>query len=34
LHRASAMPSGWPPERYEKWLTEALVDQLLAPTSG
>jgi AcrR family transcriptional regulator len=21
----------WPPERYEKWLTETLVDQLLAP---
>jgi AcrR family transcriptional regulator len=24
---------GWPPDRYEKWLTETLVDQLLAPTS-
>ena len=23
---------GWSPERYEAWLTEALVDQLLAPT--
>jgi AcrR family transcriptional regulator len=23
---------GWSPERYETWLTEALVDQLLAPT--
>jgi AcrR family transcriptional regulator len=22
---------GWPPERYETWLTETLVDQLLAP---
>jgi AcrR family transcriptional regulator len=22
---------GWPPERYEMWLTETLVDQLLAP---
>lgn len=24
---------GWPPERYEKWLTQTLVDQLLAPNS-
>jgi AcrR family transcriptional regulator len=23
---------GWPPERYETWLTDTLVDQLLAPT--
>jgi AcrR family transcriptional regulator len=23
---------GWPPERYEAWLTDTLVDQLLAPT--
>jgi len=23
---------GWPPERYETWLTGTLVDQLLAPT--
>ena len=23
---------GWTPERYEAWLTETLVDQLLAPT--
>jgi AcrR family transcriptional regulator len=22
---------GWPPERYERWLTETLVDQLLPP---
>lgn len=22
---------GWPPERYERWLTDTLVDQLLAP---
>jgi hypothetical protein len=22
---------GWPPERYETWLTETLVDQLLVP---
>jgi AcrR family transcriptional regulator len=25
---------GWPPERYETWLTETLVDQLLAPPRG
>jgi len=24
---------GWSPERYEKWLTTTIVDQLLAPTS-
>ena len=23
---------GWPPERYERWLTDTLVDQLLAPS--
>jgi AcrR family transcriptional regulator len=23
---------GWPPERYETWLTETLVDQVLAPS--
>lgn len=23
---------GWPPERYEMWLTDTLADQLLAPT--
>lgn len=25
---------GWPPERYEKWLTDTMVDQLLAPASA
>jgi TetR/AcrR family transcriptional regulator, regulator of autoinduction and epiphytic fitness len=25
---------GWPAERYATWLTETLVDQLLAPTRG
>jgi AcrR family transcriptional regulator len=25
---------GWPPERYEAWLTATLVDQLLAPASA
>ena len=33
VYRLLVVDRGWPPERYEKWLTETLVDQLLAPTS-
>ena len=33
VYRLLVVDGGWPPERYEKWLTETLVDQLLAPTS-
>ena len=31
VYRLLVVDRGWPPERYEKWLTETLVDQLLAP---
>ena len=34
VYRLLVVDRGWPPERYEKWLTETLVDQLLPPTSG
>ena len=34
VYRLLVVDRGWPPERYEKWLTETLVDQLLAPTSA
>ncbi|HUR22995.1 MAG TPA: helix-turn-helix domain-containing protein [Acidimicrobiales bacterium] len=34
VHRLLVVDRGWPPERYEKWLTETLVDQLLTPLSG
>jgi AcrR family transcriptional regulator len=34
VYRLLVVDGGWPPERYEKWLTETLVDQLLAPTSA
>ena len=33
VYRLLVVDRGWPPERYEKWLTETLVDQLVAPTS-
>ena len=33
VYRLLVVDGGWPPERYGKWLTETLVDQLLAPTS-
>jgi AcrR family transcriptional regulator len=32
VYRLLVVDRGWLPERYEKWLTETLVDQLLAPT--
>ncbi len=34
VYRLLVVDRGWPPERYEKWLTETLVDQPLPPTSG
>lgn len=34
VYRLLVVDRSWRPERYEKWLTETLVDQLLAPTSG
>ncbi len=34
VYRLLVVDRGWPPERYEKWLTETLVDQLLAPTGS
>ena len=33
VYRLLVVDGRWPPERYGKWLTETLVDQLLAPTS-
>ena len=33
MYRLLVVDRGWSPERYEKWLSETLVDQLLAPTS-
>ena len=33
VYRLLVVDRGWPPERYEEWLTETLVDQLLPPTS-
>jgi AcrR family transcriptional regulator len=32
MYRLLVVDRGWPPERYETWLTGTLVDQLLAPT--
>jgi hypothetical protein len=32
LYGLLVVDRGWPPERYEAWLTETLVDQLLAPS--
>jgi AcrR family transcriptional regulator len=34
MYRLLVVDRGWPPERYEKWLTETLTDQLLPPTAG
>ena len=34
VYRLLVVDRGWSPERYAKWLSETLVDQLLAPTSG
>jgi AcrR family transcriptional regulator len=31
VYRLLVVDRRWPPERYETWLTETLVDQLLAP---
>ncbi len=31
LYRLLVVDRDWPPERYERWLTETLVDQLLPP---
>lgn len=34
MYRLLVVDRGWLPERYEKWLTETLVDQLLPPATG
>jgi AcrR family transcriptional regulator len=34
VHGLLVVDRGWPPQRYETWLTETLVDQLLAPRLG
>jgi AcrR family transcriptional regulator len=31
LYRLLVIDRGWPPERYERWLTSTLIDRLLAP---
>jgi AcrR family transcriptional regulator len=32
VYRLLVCDRGWPPERYEQWLTDILIDQLLAPS--
>jgi hypothetical protein len=35
VYRLLVCDRGWPPERYEQWLKDILIDQLLArPTTG
>jgi AcrR family transcriptional regulator len=34
LYRLLVLDRGWDPERYRRWLTQTLVDQLLPPTPG
>jgi len=34
LFRLLVLDRGWDPERYRRWLTETLVDQLLPPAPG
>lgn len=34
LYRLLVLDRGWPPERYERWLTRTLVDQLLPPAGN
>lgn len=34
LYRLLVVDRGWKPERYERWLTALLVDQLLPPPAG
>ncbi|HLM65456.1 MAG TPA: helix-turn-helix domain-containing protein [Acidimicrobiales bacterium] len=34
LYRLLVLDRGWPAERYERWLTEILIDQLLAESRG
>ena len=31
VYRLLVGDRGWPPERYEQWLKEILIDQLLPP---
>jgi AcrR family transcriptional regulator len=31
MYRLLVVDRGWPPEKYERWLTAVLVDQLLSP---
>ena len=33
VYRLLVVDRGWRPERYERWLTEILIDQLLQPTA-
>lgn len=34
LYHMLVVRQGWSPERYERWLTRTLIDQLLEPESG
>ena len=33
-YRLLVLDRGWPPERYEQWLKDILIDQLLAPSKN
>jgi TetR/AcrR family transcriptional regulator, regulator of autoinduction and epiphytic fitness len=33
VYRSLVCDRGWPPERYEQWLKDILIDQLLAPST-
>jgi AcrR family transcriptional regulator len=34
VYRLLVGDRGWPPQRYEQWLTDVLTSQLLSPTAG
>jgi AcrR family transcriptional regulator len=34
VYRLLVLDRGWPPERYERWLTETLIDRLLPSPGG
>jgi hypothetical protein len=34
VYRLLVVDRAWPPERYERWLTETLVERLLPPPDG
>ncbi len=34
VYRLLVLDRGWPPQRYERWLTETLIDRVLPPPGG